>query len=166
MSTKELSRPFQSVVRQFIGTWKGSGEVLPNPWGYNGTTSGQWRFSLALGDKHVLADYREERHDGTAFEGHGLLMQDQEPQDFLWFWFDSYGYPPIPAARGMYDGAALILVKVTPRGKGRTTLSVAGEHLHYEAAFQSPDAADFAIVARGRYARCTPLAAPAAVGVS
>jgi len=153
--TNELIRPFHDVVGQFIGTWTGCGEVLPNPWGYSGATNGQWRFSLALGDKHVLADYREERHDGSAFEGHGLMMQDQESPDVLWFWFDSYGYPPIPEARGRHGGTALIFEKVTPRGRGRTTLSIAGEHLHHEAAFQPHDASSFVIVARGSYERNT-----------
>lgn len=151
----EFTRPFHSLVGRFIGTWKGYGEVLPNPWGYSGATSGQWQFSLALGNKHVLADYREQRHDGSAFEGHGLMMQDQESRGILWFWFDSYGHPPIPEARGKNDGAALIFEKVTPRGRGRTTLSVADDHLHHEAAFQSHDASNFTVVARGRYGRYT-----------
>jgi hypothetical protein len=155
MVAHELRQPFHRVVQQFIGTWKGAGEVLPNPCGYSGATSGEWRFSLALGHQHLLADYREERHDGSAFEGHGVMMQDQESQHILWFWFDSYGYPPLPEARANYGGADLAFEKLTARGKGRTTLSVAGEYLHHEAAFQSHDASNFSIVARGRYARYT-----------
>ena len=152
MFTKESSRPIRSVVDLLIGAWKGAGEVFPNPWGYHGATTGHWRFSLALGDKHVLADYREARHDGSSFEGHGILMQEQESDDLLWYWFDSLGYPPIPS-RGVYDGTGFVFVKESPRGRGRTTLSVSAEHLHYEAAFQAPEAADFQIAVRGRYAR-------------
>jgi hypothetical protein len=81
-------------------------------------------------------------------------MQEQESQDLLWLWFDSYGYPPIPEARAKHGGPDLVFEKVTARGRGRTTLSVAGEHLHHEAAFQPHDASNFTIVARGRYARC------------
>jgi hypothetical protein len=147
----ELTQEFHRVVEQFIGDWKGSGEVLPNPWGYSGTTNGRWQFSLALNQKHLLADFREERTDGSLFEGHGIMMPDLESQEILWFWFDSYGYPPIPAARGKRRESALVFEKVTPRGRGRTTLSVVGEQLHHEAAFQPHEAPDFIVVARGFY---------------
>jgi hypothetical protein len=151
----ELARPFHSVVAQLIGTWQGAGEVLPNPWGYSGATTGRWQFLWSVGDKYVVADYREERHDGSTFEGHGVMMQRQESQDILWFWFDSYGHPPIPEARGSYDGAALVFEKMTSRGNGRTTLLVVDNYLCHEAAFKSHGNSSFTTVAHGRYARYT-----------
>lgn len=152
-NTSELIQEFCGRVQPFIGHWKGTGEVLPNPWGYSGTTRGEWQFCLAVGQRHLLADYREERHDGSAFEGHGVMMPDQESREILWFWFDSYGYPAIPAARGTYGESGFIFAKITPRGHGRTALSVADGCLRHEAAFKPHDAPDFMVVARGRYYR-------------
>jgi hypothetical protein len=81
----------------------------------------------------LIGDYAEERAGGQRFNGHGVLTIDPERLDAIWFWFDSYGFPPIAPARGGWDGDRLLLEKTTPRGVGRTLFRVEGDQLLHEA---------------------------------
>jgi hypothetical protein len=84
-------------------------------------------------DVHLMGDYTEERAGGHRFNGHGVLTIDPERLDAIWFWFDTYGFPPIAPARGGWDGHRLVLEKTTPRGVGQTLFMVDGDRLLHEA---------------------------------
>jgi hypothetical protein len=137
----------------FEGDWTGVGRVLPTPFGPSGPTVGTWRFAFDPGGYNLIHDYREERAGGHVFTGHGVLTIDPAASEIVWFWFDSYGFPPIPHARGHWDGPRLVLEKSTARGLGRSILSVEGDTLAYRNAVKLADAADFAGVAEGEYRR-------------
>ena len=50
----------------------------------------------------VVQDYRQVREDGMEFYGHGVFLAQG---DEVWWWFfDSYGEPPVPAVGGWVDG--------------------------------------------------------------
>jgi hypothetical protein len=139
----------------FEGDWAGKGQVFPNPFGPSGPTVGTWRFGFDSGGFNLIHDYREERAGGHVFAGHGVLTVDPAASEIVWFWFDSYGFPPIPYARGRWDGPRLILEKTTARGVGRSVLAVAGETLAYRNEVKLADAAEFVGVAAGEYRRAT-----------
>jgi len=121
-------------LRCLVGTWTGAGRVHPNPFGPDGPTSGRWQFKMDADGLHLIGDYAEERAGGHRFNGHGVLAIDPESLDAIWFWFDTYGFPPLMPARGGWDGDRLVLEKTTPRGVGRTIFSVSGQTLHHEVA--------------------------------
>jgi hypothetical protein len=81
----------------------------------------------------LIGDYAEERAGGHRFHGHGVLTIDPERLDAIWFWFDTYGFPPTAPARGEWGGDQLTLEKTTPRGVGRTLFRVDGDRLLHEA---------------------------------
>jgi hypothetical protein len=48
--------------------------------------------------------------------GHGVFTLDPSNGSTLWYWFDSFGYPPLEPARGGWEDNTLWLAKRTPRG--------------------------------------------------
>jgi len=76
-------------------------------------------FKLDVGGQVVLQDYRQVRADAQEFSGHGVFMIDNAevippatPTPILWWFFDSYGYPPQPAS-GDWQNGELIMQKTT-----------------------------------------------------
>ncbi|KRA70488.1 hypothetical protein ASD89_14130 [Caulobacter sp. Root656] len=123
----------RSRLRRLVGIWDGAGQVHPNPFGPDGPTSGRWTFRMDPDAISLIGDYAEERAGGSRFHGHGVLTIDPERLDVIWFWFDTYGFPPTAPARGGWEGDQLILEKTTPRGVGRTLFRVDGDRLMHEA---------------------------------
>ncbi|KAA2236320.1 DUF1579 family protein [Salinarimonas soli] len=126
-------------LARLLGTWEGEGEIHPSPWSAGGPARGRWSLRLGPGGHCLVGDYAEERADGEAFAGHGILAVDRERDELLWFWFDSLGLPPVEPARGAWHGDALVLVKRTPRGVGRTTFDLAGDGLVHAVTFEPPE---------------------------
>ena len=148
----EPRRPSAELAR-LVGVWTGDGEVFANPWGPAGRTTGEWRFRLDGGGFNLIHDYREIRDGANVFEGHGVLTVDPETADWLWFWFDTYGFPPLAPARGGWEAGRLSLAKSTPRGQARSVFTLDGDALEYAVETRLADAADFIPVSRGRYLR-------------
>lgn len=115
----------------FTGTWSGGGEIFASNWSPAATCEGLWQFGFDKSGHHLIHDYCETRSDGSHFEGHGIFNLDSETKDIVWFWFDSYGFPPLNPARGNWDGERLELTKFTARGIGRSTFIFSHNHFHY-----------------------------------
>ncbi|HEV2676006.1 MAG TPA: DUF1579 family protein [Aliidongia sp.] len=145
--------PLHRQLGRFEGVWTGSGIVFPNPWGPSGATTGSWNFRLDPGGFNLLHDYVEQRSDGYRFDAHGVLTVDPAADEYVWFWFDSYGFPPLSPARGRWDGARLVLEKTTPRGVGRSIFTVHGDELDYAAASRLGTEPAFTPVVEGTYRR-------------
>jgi hypothetical protein len=137
----------------FVGTWLGAGEVFTNPWGPSGRLTGHWQFWLDRARVNLIHDYREERADGTVFEAHGILTIDQPTDEYVWFWFDSYGFPPLSPARGQWRNSSVTLEKDTPRGRGRSSFTLSSDSLRFETASLLHGAADFTPIMHGHYLR-------------
>lgn len=145
--------PLHDTLNLFEGAWAGEGRVFPNPFGPDGPTTGRWSFGFDPGGLNLIHDYREERAGGHRFAGHGVLTVDPAAAEIVWFWFDSYGFPPIPHARGRWDGPRLVLEKVTQRGTGRSVFTLAPDSLSYRAEVKLAGAAEFSPVTEGTYRR-------------
>lgn len=112
------------------GDWAGNGEILPNPWGGSaGPTRARWQFRRDATGLFLLSDYTETRHDGTRFAAHCVFAIEPGNEDVLMWAYDSYGYPPTVPARGRWADQTLALIKETPRGSGRTSLTVRNREL-------------------------------------
>lgn len=136
-----------------VGTWMGAGEVFANPFGPGGPTQGGWRFGFDAGGFNLIHDYREERAGGHVFAGHGVLTVDPATAAIVWFWFDSYGFPPMAPAQGRWEGPRLLLEKVTPRGTGRSVFTLEGETLGYRSEVKLTGAEGFVPVTGGVFRR-------------
>lgn len=147
-------------LEPFIGVWRGKGDIAPNPWGGAGPCRGSWSFRFDAARKAVIHDYEERRSGGDAFIGHGVWCGDGE--DLLWFWFDSYGFPPLSPARGGWRDNRLELVKSTPRGDGRSTWTCDGRRLTYLVEAKPAGEAAFARVMAGTFERVSGFQGPKA----
>lgn len=136
-----------------VGDWAGSGHVEPNPWGPSGATECTWCFRLGHGDRHLVGDFVDVREGGFRFEAHTVLTVDPATDEMLWFWFDSYGFPPLEPYRGRWQAGGLDVEKRTPRGVGRVRIALDGESLDFAVASRGHDTDTFAEVMRGRFAR-------------
>lgn len=145
--------PSHDLLSTLVGDWAGSGYVEPNPWGPSGATTCTWRFRLGHGDRHLVGDFVDVRDGGFRFEAHTVLTVDPGTDEMLWFWFDSYGFPPLQPYRGRWLGAELDVEKHTPRGVGRVRLVLDGGMLDLAVASRAHDTESFFDVMRGRFAR-------------
>jgi len=140
-------------LAMLAGHWRGTSFTHPNPWSAGGKAEGEWVFRLDGSGFNLLHDYCETRDDGYVFEGHGILTIDPATSAPVWFWFDSYGFPPLTPSRGAWEGNTLTLLKITPRGEGRTIFRLDGEMLHHDVASKLTSETDFAAVSSGTFRR-------------
>jgi len=136
-----------------VGRWSGGGELFPNPWGFAGPVEGVWTFRLDRSGHNLIHDYVEQRANGEIFEGHGVLTIDPASQEIVWFWFDSYGFPPLAPARGAWNGEELRLEKTTPRGSSTSRFHLSGGRLSYAVEARLTGAAEANPIMRGVFVR-------------
>ena len=152
MGLRELFLPL-------LGNWTGVEQQAASPWAPATSARAMIVFKLDDGDQVVLKDYRQVRADYEEFSGHGVFMIDSAdlvspatPTPILWWFFDSYGYPPQPAHGGWQNGE-LIMLKTTPRGAAEHRLAVAGDQLSYRIRLRLDDNAEMEDFLSGTYRR-------------
>lgn len=156
-----MPEPLPACFTALEGAWEGEDQLFASPWSAGGVARGSWNFRRDPSGLHLIHDFTEIRETGDRFDGHGVLCADPgadpgaDPADgtILWFWFDSYGFPPLPPAQGGWNGATLTLEKATPRGLGRTRFTLEGGWLLQTVEARPAGAAAFAPVMAGRYRR-------------
>lgn len=151
--------PSHDRFASLVGEWKGSGYVEPNPWGPSGVTTCTWHFRLGHGGCYLIGDFSDRREGGFRFDAHTVLTVDPLTKDLLWFWFDTYGFPPLEPYRGRWQGAVLDVEKRTPRGAGRARLTLDAEGFGFAVASRGHDAETFADVMHGRFTRAADIPA-------
>jgi hypothetical protein len=100
-----------------LGNWTGIEQQAASLWAPATSARAMIVFKLDVGAQVVLQDYRQVRADAEEFSGHGVFMIDNAdvispatPTPILWWFFDSYGYPPQPA-HGGWQNDELIMQK-------------------------------------------------------
>jgi hypothetical protein len=140
----ETSATIYEWFEQVAGTWRGVEQLSPSPWSPGGEAEGRHTFSTAIGGRNLLQDYAETRAGEESLSGHGVFTVDPESGEVLWFWFDSFGFPPLDPARGAVAGDTLTLEKTTVRGSQRTTFARDGDELAHRIEYRAPGAGEFA----------------------
>src|SRR3954454_17456665 len=152
MGLRELFLPL-------LGNWTGIEQQAASPWAPATSARAMIVFKLDVRDLVVVQDYRQVRADGEEFSGHGVFMIDRADGmspvarlPILWWFFDSYGYPPQPAHGGWQDGE-LIMQKTTPRGTAEHRFAIADDQLSYRIRLGLDDTAELEDFLSGRYRR-------------
>jgi len=152
MGLRELFLPL-------LGNWTGVERQAASPWAPAITARAMIVFKLDVSDQIVVQDYRQVDADHSEFTGHGIFMIDSADlmspasrTPILWWFFDSYGYPPEPAHGGWQDGE-LIMHKISPRGMAEHRFAIAGEQLNYRIRVRIDDAAEWEDFLSGIYRR-------------
>lgn len=145
--------PLHRRLADFVGDWEGDGEIFPNPWGPAGRGHGKWSIRLAAAGFSLIQDFAEVREGGHRFDAHGVLTVAPEVGDYVWFWFDSYGFPPLHPARGNWQGSSLMLEKTTPRGIGRSVFELHHDGFDYRVESKLNGEEHFAPVMAGHFAK-------------
>jgi hypothetical protein len=142
-----------------LGNWTGIEQQAASPWAPATSARAMIVFKLDVGGQVVLQDYRQVRADAEEFSGHGVFMIDNAevispatPTPILWWFFDSYGYPPQPASGGWQNGE-LIMQKATPRGAAEHRFAVADDQLSYRIRLRLNDSAPMEDFLTGTYRR-------------
>jgi hypothetical protein len=142
-----------------LGNWTGIEQQTASPWAPATAARAMIVFKLDVGDQVVVQDYRQVRADNEEFSGHGVFMIDNadvvspaRPTPILWWFFDSYGYPPEPA-RGGWQNGELIMQKTTPRGAAEHRLAVVDDQLSYRIRLRLDDTAEMEDFLSGTYRR-------------
>jgi hypothetical protein len=141
-----------------LGNWTGVEQQAASSWAPATSARAMIVFKMDVSDQVVVQDYRQVRADHQEFSGHGVFMIDSEdgippasPPQLLWWFFDSYGYPPQPAHGDWQDGE-LIMHKTTPRGTAEHRFTV-DDQLSYRIRLQLNGTAEMADFLNGTYRR-------------
>jgi hypothetical protein len=137
-----------------VGTWDGTGTLAPNPWAASGGVRMTWTVRADQTGYHLLHQYVETRADGSVFELNGMLLADPNDDGYLWIAIDSYGFSPIPPAKGKWLDGTLLLEKSTQKGKGIVKLSLRDDTLGWETGF-CPPGGTYTLVMKGKLVRRT-----------
>lgn len=135
-----------------LGQWTGQERQEASPWGPATTARASFVFRLDVGGTAVVQDYRQVRADGGEFLGHGVFLAEPGSEQLLWWFFDSTAQPPVPAGGGWQEGA-LVLEKVTGRGRARHRFRAAEDRLDYAVHLRLGSAAEWSPFLTGAYRR-------------
>jgi hypothetical protein len=145
--------PQHGKLALLTGEWTGDEQIFPNPWGPAGPARGRWSFNLDPSGFNLIHRFNEQRLSGYSFHAHGVLTVDPATEEIIWFWFDSYGFPPLSPARGKWSGTTLTLEKQTPRGVSRSIFDLRSDQFLYSVHSRQTDQADFFPVMEGTFVR-------------
>jgi hypothetical protein len=138
------------LMAPLLGDWQGTEQQEASPWAGASGARAALRFKHEAGGSVVVQDYRQVRQDGAEFYGHGVFLAQGE--EVWWWFFDSYGEPPV-AAVGGWVGEELVLVKTTARGTAVHRFRATADRLEYRITVGlSPELATTPFLA-GTYAR-------------
>lgn len=135
-----------------LGSWTGLERQEASPWAPAAEARASFVFRRDVGDTVVVQDYRQVRHDGGELTGHGVFQGSPAADEVVWWFFDSYGQPPVPA-RGAWRDGELVLEKTTATGSARHRWRAAGDELDYAVTVRLGDATTWSDFLRGRYRR-------------
>ena len=152
MNKLQVGPPDQRLAL-LVGDWEGDEQVFPNSWGPGGPGRGKWTFRLDASGFNLIHDFSEIRDGGYQFDAHGVLTVDPATREFFWFWFDSYGYPPLNPSHGNWQGSTLTLEKTTPRGVGRSVFALGANLFDYRVENKLNGEAMFTPVMTGRFVK-------------
>ena len=145
--------PEHARLLAFVGEWEGDEELAPSVWGPGGVAFGRMSFRADLDGFAVIQDYIEQKDSHITFRGHGVFTVDPQTKDILWYWFDSFGFPPDEPARGHFAGDVLTLNRVSPRGAARYVYRITANSCEFSIENKFPGDADFSLFMKGKYAR-------------
>lgn len=145
--------PEHAKLLAFVGEWEGHEELSPSPWSAGGPAFGRMSFRSDLDGFAVIQEYIEQVESKIVFRGHGVLTVDTQSKEILWYWFDSYGFPPESPARGRFEGDVLTLDRVTARGASRHTYKITPSSCELSIENKFPNDSDFKLFMKGKYAR-------------
>jgi hypothetical protein len=152
MGLRELFLPL-------LGNWTGIERQAASLWAPATTARAMIVFKLDVSDQVVVQDYRQVSAEQAEFTGHGVFMIDaadaMSPASrtpILWWFFDSYGYPPEPA-HGSWQDSELIMIKISPRGMAEHHFAAAGGRLSYRIRVKIDEAAGWEDFLNGTYRR-------------
>jgi hypothetical protein len=152
MGLRELFLPM-------LGNWTGVEQFAASPLGPAVTARAMIVFKLDVSDQVVVQDYRQVKADHAEFTGHGVFMINStkaislaSPAPVLWWFFDSDGYPPLPA-HGAWQDDELIMHRTTPSGSTEHRFAVVGEQLSYRIRLRLDEAAEPEELLSGTYRR-------------
>ena len=138
------------LMAPLLGDWQGTEQQEASPWAPALGARAALRFKYDAGGSVVVQDYRQVRDDGSEFFGHGVFLAQG---DEVWWWFfDSFGEPPVPAVGG-WVGEELALVKTTVRGTAVHRFRAAWGTLEYRITLGAPDQGEILPFLAGTYSR-------------
>jgi Protein of unknown function (DUF1579) len=155
MSVMEMPKigPQHARLIAFVGEWEGDEELTPSAWGPGGAAFGRMSFRADLDGFAVIQDYIEQKDSHITFRGHGVFTVDPQSSDILWYWFDSFGFPPDEPARGRFEGDVLTMNRVSARGASRYTYRITAKFCEFSIENKLPGEGDFSQFMKGKYAR-------------
>lgn len=145
--------PAHERLLRFVGRWSGTEQTAASPFGPGGSATGHTHCRRGLDGIALIQEYEQHKGDAVGFRGHGVMLIEPDTGDVLWWWFDSFGFPPGDPARGRWDGDVLLFEKATPMGDARYRYEFAGDRYRFTIENRFPGQADYAEFMHGDYSR-------------
>ena len=106
-------------LHAFAGDWTGEEQLAPSRWAEGGPATARVSARAELGGFYVEQHYTEEVQGKVSIQVRAVFGWDEEKQQVLVYWFDSYGFAPQQPGTGQWDGDTLLLTRVSSRGMTR-----------------------------------------------
>lgn len=98
----------------FVGNWAGVEKMYPSPWDPDGGTAvARVQNHMILHGFAVMQDYEQERVGAVNLRGHGVIVWNQETNNYEFHWFSSMGTPPT-LFTGQFEAGVFTLVNKGP----------------------------------------------------
>lgn len=143
----------ENVLALLVGDWEGEEAIATTRWGEGGPACGRFSARWDLGGRVLLQDYREERDGHPALQVHAVFTAGPGHDEYMLYWFDSYGFAPAQPAQGHWDGGRLVFLRSSSRGQTRHTYAFRDDacELTLESSFDG--GVHWEPVMQGRYRR-------------
>jgi hypothetical protein len=135
-----------------LGNWTGLEKQEASPWAPATTARASFVFKLDVAGTVVVQDYRQVRADGAEFLGHGVFLAEPATGRVLWWFFDSYAQPPVPAS-GTWQEGELVCEKLTGQGRAQHRFRAVADRLDYQVLVRLGDADGWSPFLTGTYSR-------------
>ena len=130
MSDTPKPGPEHEKLHRLAGRWVGEETLSASPWGPGGPAIGRYEARVDVDGFCVIQEYVQERNGRASYRAHGVLGWNQPEACVVWYWVDGMGPAPTTAARGHWEGDALVLENLgSPGTRGRYTYRLQGDEL-------------------------------------
>ena len=126
-----------------IGRYVGAESMYASTWAPAGRATSTITGAAELGGSLVVQRYTQYRDDTMSFASVGVWMTDPATGEFLYYAFDSAGFPAEPPARGGWQNGDVVLERTTARGSSRLVVRSTADGWSWSKAFRAPGARDW-----------------------
>ncbi|MBO1765513.1 MULTISPECIES: hypothetical protein [unclassified Allobranchiibius] len=126
-----------------VGRYDGAETMHASAWAPAGTATSTISGEVELDGSIIVQRYTQYRDGAESFASLGVWMTDPATGEYLYYAYDSAGFPADPPARGTWREGELVLDRDTPRGSSRLVICRVGDGWSWSKTYRVPGASEW-----------------------